>query len=533
MHIAKARSKISEIRNEDEREVGRLFLDLRFDLIDCDAIFKRDRKYIGEIDLIFELNKYLFLIEVSKQKTDISSKADHFFSRWSDRKNLKCVFEKYSITPMKTIRIYFDVSRETPSAPSASLDHHLKNKEFKNEILYLDDLNYFKDAYTKVGKWARNDLLGFLEVPLTEKTFKKIDAIQFYIAGYPAFAFVEKAYSLLTSSYVFRRIKKGRIHTTDKGYQRALELGRIGQISRDILYGKILAFPNSILINSLSKLADPVPPEDCPKIVEITFPTNYCSCRIIDGQHRLLGFAKLDEKTQKEYYLPVIAFQNIDPERETKTFIEINSKQKKMNSNLILLLKSDFEWEENTKEFKEKIAVKVIEKLSERALKGKIYFGEADDKPGGKITLTTLVSATINNNLIGGNLHLFQKDVRDVETPYEKIKEIFNLINIHLKGYSFGSHDPFFVQNKGLRILFRFVQLFERNKRCGNISISLDDAFEKISKVVTLEFREQLDDYYGEGGANRATYALVDLLKTKNDEFNDFEGDLRYLKVKL
>lgn len=530
MDIAEARRRINEIENENEREVGKLFLDIEFDLVDCNAVIKRNNREVGEIDLIFDYNNYLFLIEVSKQRRDISRKIDHFFSRWSDRGNLYLIFGKYSISPMKTIRIYFDLSRETTSDPLESLDHHINNNEVKNEILYSDDFDYFKDAYNNVDKWARNDLLSFLDVP-TGQTSERVNAIQYYIAGLPVFAFVASAYSLLNSCYVFRRVKRGRLHTTDKGYQRALELGRIGAITKAIQNGTILPFPNSILINSLTEIGTPTLPEYCPELVSINFPTNQCSCRIIDGQHRLLGFAKADERTQKSYYLPVIAFQNLDTERETKTFIEINSKQKKMNSNLILLLKSDFRWEENTKEFRQKIAVKVIERLSEHTLKGKIYFGEADDKPGGKITLRTLVSAIVGNNLIGGSLHLFQRDIHDVETPYERIKGIFGLIETHLGEYSFGSNNPFFVQNKGLRLLFRFIQLYERNRRMEKISLEINEVFQKISEIITLEFINNLNDYYGEGGASIATEVLVEELKRGYSEFNGFETDLRNLKV--
>jgi len=527
MDIATARQKINDLQNKDEKEVGNLFLDLGFELIDCRAKINNKRgQPVGEIDLIYKFKDYVFLLEVTGEKRGISTKIDHFFSRWTDRKNVDYIFLKYPLPRKRTVKIFFDLARERAKKPLASIEHHLRDDDLFNKILYKDDLRYFQDTYKIAGKWVRNDLLSFLEIPRA-KTSKEIDAIQFYIAGKPAFAFVEKVNFLLDSCYVFRRLKN------DKGYQRALKPGQIGDIEESIKKRKILAFPNSILINCQAKLTNKIePPEKCPKHVEISLPSSYCSFRVIDGQHRLLGFAKLPERVQEEYNLLVIAFHDLNKKEEVLTFITINSKQKKIDPNLILLLKSDWDWEVGSKEFTEKKAVEVIKRLNEKGtLKGKIYLGVATEKRGKKITLTTLVSSTTKNNLIGGRLHLYQKDTNDVETPYENIKHIFELIDRYLKKYSFGSSDPFFVQNKGLRILFRFAQLFERNKRCGNISISLDVAFEKISKVVTPKFRGQLDDYYGEGGANRATHALVDLLKTENDEFKDFEDNLRHLKV--
>ncbi len=527
MDIAAANRKVNNLSNNLEKEVGRLFLNLGFELIDCCSIIQNNTKNtIGELDFIFRFKKFLFLIEVSKEKRGVSRKADHFFSRWIDRKNLDCIFSSYSISPLKTMRIYFDVSKETPQDMSASIDHQLNNENFLNRILFKDDLEYFQDSYNKVRKLARNDLLSFLEVPI-EETSKRIDAIQFYIAGIPAFAFVEKVDRLLDSCYIFRRLKN------DKGYQRVLQPGRIGQISDDINSGRILAFPNSILINCQNqKLVERLfPPEDCPTRIKISLPTSYCSCRVIDGQHRLLGFANVDEEIQKAHSLPVIAFQDLDIEQEMRTFIDINSKQKKMDNNLILLLKSDFDWPENSKEFKEKMVVKVIKKLDrDAALKNKVFFGRAYDERKGKITLTTLVSAIIKNNLIGGSIHLFQEDIHDIKTPYNRINEVFSLIKLHLGDYYFDTPDHFFVGNKGLRIIFRFIQIFERNKLAGNIDISLDEAFHDISSIINPEFRYKLDDYYGEGGANKAVKEIIDLLRREKPQFSSIETDLYRLR---
>jgi len=63
---------------------------------------------------------------------------------------------------------------------------------------------------------------------------------------------------------------------------------------------------------------------------------------------------------------------------ELKMFIDINSKQKKVDSNLVFLLKKEFLWTPNDKEYYEKIAVLVVLDLDIKGpLKNKIYFGTA------------------------------------------------------------------------------------------------------------------------------------------------------------
>ena len=54
-----------------------------------------------------------------------------------------------------------------------------------------------------------------------------------------------------------------------------------------------------------TNLFGPIPIEQ----VRLSLPKSYCQLRVIDGQHRLLGFAKVNDRIKRSTYLPVIAFQ--------------------------------------------------------------------------------------------------------------------------------------------------------------------------------------------------------------------------------
>src|SRR2546427_5183613 len=117
------------------------------------------------------------------------------------------------------MRVYVDLSTKTPENPSAEIQRMTKGGKL-NKVAYLDDFEYFLNCHRKIGLWAKNDLLDWLEYE-DEKTSKQIDAIQYYIGDVPVFCFVERVYNLLHTCYVSRR------RTKDMGYQRTLKEHRM------------------------------------------------------------------------------------------------------------------------------------------------------------------------------------------------------------------------------------------------------------------------------------------------------------------
>jgi len=513
--------------NIEQNEIEKLFSGLNFKLMERNLKVQNSKgEIIGEIDLVyhFEDGDIIFIIEVTRLKTNLHEKVDHFFSRWSDRENLSYLFRQTKLPIKKTHRIFVDFLQLSESGIPASLKRHFERSKSnsetsRNHYLFKDDIEYFIDTQTKVGVVARNDLLSYLEIE-RRREFQPIDAIQFYVGDHPAFAFAAKVNTLLESCYVFRRRKR------DAGYQRALNLNRISSISRDINQNKILAYPNSIVVSSQTTITEKKHyKEDCPKPIEIRLPTSYCELKVIDGQHRLLGFAHADE-LKKETYLSVIAFEQLPLQEEMKIFIDINSKQKKVDRNLVLLLKADFNWDPADKEYSEKISVKIAEQLNTREpLRNRIYFGTATDKPGGKVTLATLVSALLKNNLVGGKFHLFQSDIDDIKTPVTQINRILSTIKQKL-------NEDFFLGNLGLRIMFRLIQIVERNKRANVVSVEYEDIFGDLVPIITGDYIKKLQDFYGEGGANKAADEIISSLKKKYTKYIPLEQNLIKLRYR-
>jgi len=463
---------------------------------------------------------------------NISDGVGNWFSKWSSEENKTLLFETLDIYRHKIIRIWIDLKHTSEKGTASSLNHVFNKQE--NNYLFLDDIDYFKESYNTIGRYSKNDFLSFINFPRNSKT-KKIKGIKFFISGIPAYSFIASVSDLLETCYVFRR------RGNKLGYQRALKYSRISEIANNIKNNKIIAFPNSIIINSESKLSqdnykiedcpeiDKI--EDCPEIVDISLPISYCELKVVDGQHRLLGFSKLDKSLQENSYLPTIAFDKMDHQKEIRMFIDINSKQKKVDRNLVLLLKTDFEWNPTEKEYYEKMAVIIALKLQKNGpLRKKIYTGQAGEKRKDKVTLSTIVSILHKNGFIKYKYPLWQKKYDDINTPIKNTNEILKNINTKLKQHKI-KNQTFFLTNVGLRIIFKFISIIQKNIILNKISVNYEEIFIDLNEVI----EEQIEDIrssYGEGGASKTAKYLCKKLKDSNAKYIQLEIDQRKLKIK-
>jgi len=519
---SQARQMIQALQNLGEKRVNTLLLNLGFDAIafNPEILDGNDQK-IGEIDSLFLFGNDLLIIEATEETRLETSDIVAWFTKWSYEPNIGRIYLRYGLAPRAPHRLFFWLSRERPRTLSPNLRQVLRDKN--NKIIFLDEVQRYEENFSIVGKWERNNFLNFLEIK-REASVRRIPAVLFYVSNKPAYAFGLSAKNLLEISFISRRYKR------EMGFQRAINKDRVGSIKRAIERNEILTFPNSILINSLTTLLPNKPlRHECPINVMIDLPQDYSSCKVIDGQHRLLGFSKVDDETARSYNLPVVAFEELNSREEMDTFVIINSKQKRVDTNLVLLLKSDSEWSTDHEFFVQKVAVDIVKKLDEHScLEGKIFMGYADQKRRDKwVTLATLVRAMLKNKFVSREGGLFQSNIQDVDQPYRRIRRIFDKMRqIDFPYFLSPSQERFFLTNKGLRILFRFVHLFYRNAEADNISIQFDEALEVLANTINEEVKRQIENFYGEGGAKKAVTQLVELLREK-EEFRDFESDLR------
>jgi hypothetical protein len=237
----------------------------------------------------------------------------------------------------------------------------------------------------------------------------------------------------------------------------------------------------------------------------------------------LLGFSKLPEEVQKEYCLPVIVLQNYGKRQEVKTFVEINSKQQRIDRNLIYLLKEGFEWQEGTREFKEKIVVQVARELNQTYFKDRIFFGTADEQKSQKITLSALVSSLIQNNIVRNT----------VEATIKDVVSIISNAQLHMHEHILGK-SAYFATNQGINVLFKLIYLLRRNVSAGTVKVSEEDFFKDLVTIFDVNAMKDLKQFYGLGGsAIAAKHLLLELMKSNLGRYGALVVDLRELPKSL
>lgn len=518
-----ARARIEAMQNPGEKRVNKLMLDFGFQAVDFNSLLKNvNGQEIGEIDALFVYEDHLLIVETTEEANPESSRITNWFTKWSVPANIERIHEKYHLSPSRSPhRLFFCLSEEHPRETSPTLSPFLEDSA--NKIIYNDEIERYEENVAVVGRWERNNFLNFLEVNRSRGS-RQIPAVLFYISNKPAYAFGLSAKELLEICFISRRYKN------ELGFQRAIDKSRVQKIKEAIIRGGVLAFPNSILINSDPTLLAQKPSRSsCPANVTINIPQDYSSCKVIDGQHRLLGFSQVDDEIARSYSLPVVAFEGLTDAEEIQTFIVINTEQRRVDTNLVLLLKSDIDYSSTDYNYIDKIAVNVVKKLyRDSCLARKIYMGYADqDRNTTCVTLNTLVTAMKQNKFVSRENALFQNSVDDEETPFREIRLLFGIMSACHFPYFLESTDHFFLTNRGLRILFRFVNLYHRNLKAHNITMTRVEAIAQLGEIINEELKEKLNEYYGEGGSRKAVDQLVRVLQERNEAFRNFASDLR------
>ncbi|MDE0246106.1 MAG: DGQHR domain-containing protein [Gammaproteobacteria bacterium] len=210
-------------------------------------------------------------------------------------------------------------------------------------VLTENEIQYFETFIKHMGPAGKYQVLGeFLRrQKIPGLTDVKLPAIRGKIGGQVYYSFVATPRNLLKISFINHQALN---HPDGRpAYQRMISSLRIKKIGRFIENGGF--FPTNILINfsdaprfDLISNAENSDPNI--KFGWITLPSRYRSAWIIDGQHRLYGFSRIDDSFLDQS-LFVLAFNKMPVEKEADLFITINHEQKSVSKSLLLSLLPD------------------------------------------------------------------------------------------------------------------------------------------------------------------------------------------------
>ena len=226
----------------------------------------------------------------------------------------------------------------------------VKAKAANITVLRDTELDYyikFTRLYKLAAKYqllahlfANEKIIGLdLVVPATKGNMGGIDFYNFLI----------KPSDLLKISHVSHKASRD-VQDIDT-YQRMLNPKRLEKIAHYIDDGG--QFPTNIVINVRTKKKKKLRFEKIDNIGDSAFgrlhlPNQYASAMVIDGQHRLYGYAhseRVINGKEGKATVPVLAYENLDPTKEARLFVDINCEQVKVPRNLLHEIYATLYWD--------------------------------------------------------------------------------------------------------------------------------------------------------------------------------------------
>jgi DGQHR domain-containing protein len=372
----------------------------------------------------------------------------------------------------------------------------------EHDIAYYTKLTaYLKDAarYQFLARYLQGEGVDGLNI--------KIPATKGSMGGVPFYNFLISPFELLKISYISHKATSADDLDT---YQRMVKPSRLKDIAKYIDDGG--QFPTNIVINFKTKKNglqfQKIQSFENSVFGTLTLPGQYGSAWVIDGQHRLYGFAF--SKRGKKHVVPVLAYENLPTKEEMRQFVDINCEQVRVSRGLLNEIYSNLNYGSNdpAKQLEaqySRIALR-LDELRNSPIKNRVLTVAYDKDPVRCLSLTSLADGIQENRFLGGvtqsppNLPRIQSgplsdSSGDLDLTTEKAADVFSgYFDIFAKGvpgnWQLGdAKGGFLCTNNGLRALLRLLKelitFIERNDHIKMESMSAEDVVEKVAAYTT------------------------------------------------
>jgi DGQHR domain-containing protein len=411
-------------------------------------------------------------------------------------------------------------------------------------VRIIDDIEYYSELSRHLGKAARYqflaDMFPGMEIP---ELIEPVNAMMGNMGGSTFYSFVIEPQELLKIAYISHRAKTGE--ESMKTYQRMVKKSRLKRIA-EYIHCQNGIFPTNIIVNIETDKPlrfDKVAGMAGKNVVlgKLYIPNRYRTAWIIDGQHRLYAYSDLEEA--KTATLPVVAFENLDPDVQARLFVDINGEQVRVPKSLLSDLWATIHWNSRKPDEQLKaLTSRLIKELNEdprSPLRDRIIHIGGRKTATRNITLAALVDEIRKHQLLGyqtsrkstvitpGNLF-----VDDLDTTLSRAKEVIsgylsNYLNNDQnvkRQWELGSGEGGYIgTNSGIiaiiRVLKAILDHLESKDGVETKKIKSSKLVELIWKYqepvcrflgsapsrVIQDFRSQ----YGEAGFRACTFALL------------------------
>jgi DNA sulfur modification protein DndB len=290
-----------------------------------------------------------------------------------------------------------------------TLSKDTKDRLASADIFHVseDTVDYFLTLAEHLGAAAKYQLLGALfaeqKIPNLEPT---VPAIRGSMGGHSYYSFSIEPARLLKMAYVLHRNQaNSELMPT---YQRLIKKSRLKKVATFVEEGGF--FPNSIILNIETKkkkgdLQFDLAGKDNkgPSAVKaglLHLPQTYRAAYVIDGQHRLYGYA--NSVRAETDLIPVVAFVDLERAEQVKLFMQINENQQAVPKNLRNTLNADLLWaSDDYTERARALRLRIAQHLGEQKsspLHDRVIIGENQ-----RTNLRCITIEAISNGLMRGN----------------------------------------------------------------------------------------------------------------------------------
>ena len=423
------------------------------------------------------------------------------------------------------------------------------------EIAHFDEdtVEYYTELSKHLGPATRFQLLGSLfagqKIPGIDN---EVPAIRGKLGGNTYFSFSIEPEKLLKIGFILHRHHAN--NDLIPNYQRLIKRSRLRNVRDFVDSGGF--FPNSVIINLESGKKGPkfdlspmqVDSTDA-RLGTLHLPQNYRSAYVIDGQHRLYGYADSDRASTDS--VPVVAFVNLPKREQVRLFMQINENQKAVPKNLRNTLNADLLWDsEDLREQNRALKLRISQHLGENRdspLYDRVIIGENVRTQLRCITIDAITIGLDRGNLFGtftktataeeGTFYRgSNQQTFDAVVPY--LEGCFSHLRVFLPGqFEIGSgEDGFVFINAGIESIIRVISdIVDHLVVTGSVKPKSDDPEDVVhatlpylDPIITYldglsqDERSELRRGYGTGGRVRYWRTLQ---RAVNESRPDFQPE--------
>lgn len=418
-------------------------------------------------------------------------------------------------------------------------------------IITENELQYFEAFIKHMGPAGKYQILAdFLKgQKISGLPDVKIPGIKGKIGGEIFYSFVTTPRTLLKIAFINHQAFN---HPDGRpAYQRMISSSRINEIGKYIENGGF--FPTNIIVNFIN------PPKFLPlsnkentdpniKFGWLELPKKFRSAWIIDGQHRLYGYSKLDDEFLDQS-LFVLAFEKMETRKEADLFITINHKQKSVPKSLLVSLLADIRLgSDDPKTALTALASAVVRSLysdNTGPLFRRYSLPGVPPSPSQNLTISETVNGLNRSFLLGKIIHeTIVPGPLSAATDEKTIQRARLILNGYFEAVRQANPNrwelgktAYICINPGIRahlsLIYEIVKYLEVKKGIDFQMLNEQNFINEILEIVKpvfhyiktandYEIAENFSRKFGEGGVKEYFYKLCEIV---NQEFSDFGSD--------